>query len=105
MALAGCPDSDLCHPYYQVWVSVDVCVWQAPLVEGHSTDVVHDLEPFHDSRVTRCSAGPLTHPAEPRSRHVPHGPRSALGERLAVSPSDRDTLSPDIVTVARTCLR
>lgn len=47
MALAGCPDSFLHHPYYQVWVSMDVWLWQMVLAKGRSTNVVPNLEPFH----------------------------------------------------------
>lgn len=40
MASAGCPDSLLHHPYYQVWVGMDLCSCQRVLVEGQSTVVV-----------------------------------------------------------------
>lgn len=80
VALAG-------RPHCQARASVDVCFRQAP-------------QPLRDSRATRCSAGPLARP-----RHVPRGPRSSLGQRLATSPCDRHTLSPDIFPVVGTRLR
>lgn len=66
MALAGCPDSFLHHPYYQVGVSVDGCRQHVVVAEGPRAGVARDRR----VPMGGCALGLLARPAgSPRVSH------------------------------------